>query len=403
MNNPVPPEFHFTKEMETLLAICRARLEGDTGLSIGPDNLNTGLVRAAMFHRVIPFIYPWLKKHLWENVGQNLQKSLLWMAKRQKIKSLRLTAELTTIAKLFRQQGLETISLKGPLMTIELYGNLSDRHQGDIDLLGSVKDLHKVRLLLEGLGYQLEGDAGMLSTALRFKAYMKSTQHVLFVNHQKKVRLEYHYRLFKNPNLMPLPLEELKQNLREIQYGGVTIKRLSLLDSVLYLFVHGSNHEWYRLKWLLDIAYLTRLPDLDWRQLYVHAKGLGVERMVQQGLQLAHKMLGAKIPEDYPLPETPHRTITKLVRRGAEKINNSAHGRDIERKFYLLKLRRGLRYKNYILWMQLHLDFHQTGSKLPDPLFFLHYLINPLLWFYRKTIGRRWANRKKNNTGNRRK
>ncbi len=392
-------EFHFSPEMETLLAICRARFHAGTGLSIGDPDMEP-LIRLALFHKVVPYIIPWLKEHHWKNIPPELQNRLTWMANRQKMKSLKLTAELLAISKRLKQNGLDTICLKGPLMTEELYGNILERHQGDIDLLGEATSLEKIRGLLNGMGYHLEAGAGMLETPRRFKAYTKSTQHVLFVNREKKIRLEYHYRLFKNPYLMPLPLEELIQRRRKIVYNGDSISRLSLLDSALYIIVHGSNHEWYRLKWLIDIAYLTRLPHLDWRQMYVRAKGLGIERMVLQGLLLANRLLNAKIPEQYPIADPLHYTIEKLVQRGAEKINNSAHGRDIERKFYLLKLRQGLRYKNYILWMQLHLDFHQTGSKLPDPLFFLHYLINPFVWFFRKFVFKRGSGKKKSAVDN---
>jgi len=402
MSNSDLCSFSFSPEMEVLTTVCRARFlklplaDSGRGFVISPGS---GFIRAARFHRVLPYIYPYLKESAWDLVPPEMQAKMTLIFNRQTTKAMKVSSELASIVSLFNQESVAVICLKGPLMTTELYGTIFDRHQGDIDLLGHVQDLDRVCSLLSQLGYQVqsETDLQMLATPRRLKAYMKGSQHVAFFNAEKQVLVEFHYRLFRNPHLLPIPAQHLWENLREVEYGGVPIKTLSLIDSALYVIVHGANHEWYYLKWLIDVAHLSQLPPVDWQQFNERAVKYGVQRMVVQAFGLAHQLLGSPVPQ--PCLPVQQPVIRQLTQRALQKINNCSRGPDLERKLYLTKLRRGFRYKCYILRMQLHLDFHSPHShfRLPDSLFFLNSLLNPLLWLWGKYKGKRniWKSRSK--------
>jgi hypothetical protein len=67
------------------------------------------------------------------------------------------------------------------------------------------------------------------------------------------------------------------------------------------LCTHAAKHVWVQLSWLCDIAELVKSPQLDWNAIQDEADRLGIRRIVNLNLLLAHKLLGAPLPE-YPKP-----------------------------------------------------------------------------------------------------
>ena len=73
---------------------------------------------------------------------------------------------------------------------------------------------------------------------------------------------------------------------------------LSPEDTLLFLCVHGTKHQWSRLAWIADVAELVRSsPDLDWGAVMSEAAALGARKMLQAGLVLAADLLGATVPD----------------------------------------------------------------------------------------------------------
>ena len=66
-------------------------------------------------------------------------------------------------------------------------------------------------------------------------------------------------------------------------------------DLLLVLCVHAAKHVWIQLSWLCDIAQLAKSQQLDWTAIQNEAQRLGIERIVNLNLLLAHKLLGAAI------------------------------------------------------------------------------------------------------------
>jgi hypothetical protein len=67
---------------------------------------------------------------------------------------------------------------------------------------------------------------------------------------------------------------------------------LCAVDLLLVLCVHAAKHVWLQLSWLCDIAQLAKSPHLDWTAVQTEARRLGIERIVNLNLLLAHKLLG---------------------------------------------------------------------------------------------------------------
>jgi hypothetical protein len=80
--------------------------------------------------------------------------------------------------------------------------------------------------------------------------------------------------------------------------AGAGVPTLTPEDQLLVVCVHGSKHVWGLLKWICDVATLVqRYPEMDWHRVRQRASRVGCWRAVALGLQLAHELLGASLPQ----------------------------------------------------------------------------------------------------------
>jgi hypothetical protein len=77
----------------------------------------------------------------------------------------------------------------------------------------------------------------------------------------------------------------------EIIVGGRPVRTLCAEDLLLVLCVHAAKHVWVQLSWLCDIARLAKSGQLDWNAIQDEAQRMGIERIVNMNLLLAHKLL----------------------------------------------------------------------------------------------------------------
>ena len=78
--------------------------------------------------------------------------------KKNTFQMLHLCGEMEQISKLFTENQIRLLFLKGPVLAAELYGDISLRTSKDLDILIPIADLEKVEELLLNVGYVREGD-----------------------------------------------------------------------------------------------------------------------------------------------------------------------------------------------------------------------------------------------------
>jgi Uncharacterised nucleotidyltransferase len=80
--------------------------------------------------------------------------------------------------------------------------------------------------------------------------------------------------------------------------GGETFS-FSPEDTLILLSVHGAKHFWERLMWIADISEMSQsAPAIRWDEVFARAKEMGVSRILNLALYLAHWMLEAPLPDD---------------------------------------------------------------------------------------------------------
>jgi hypothetical protein len=201
--------------------------------------------------------------------------------------ALQLTAEMLRLLSLLEAEGISTVAFKGPVLSLQAYGDPFARQFGDIDLLVSVPDFDRARSCLCSHGYI---DNGTVTHACN-----------LF-NYERRTAVDLHRWVlgplgFSGSTWVTMDSESLLARSIELTFQEHRIRTLQTEDLLLALCIHGVKHGWERWIWLFDIAALiARQPQLDWDQLTKRAHEYAITEPVYLSLRLTETVCGSALP-----------------------------------------------------------------------------------------------------------
>ncbi|CAH1206589.1 nucleotidyltransferase family protein [Paenibacillus sp. JJ-223] len=171
---------------------------------------------------------------------------------------LHLTAEMERVCGRLTQAGIRNITMKGPALAHDLYGDVSLRTSKDLDLLIPFDDVEQAEAVLLDLGYICKDDKGRRSVS----SWKWREHHICYKHPVRKTQVEIHWRL--NPDTgREAGFETLWQRSRISAYTSTPVRMLEREDLFAYLVTHGARHGWFRLRWLYDIDRMLRTMPLD--------------------------------------------------------------------------------------------------------------------------------------------
>ncbi|WP_234568206.1 nucleotidyltransferase domain-containing protein [Rhodohalobacter sp. 614A] len=168
------------------------------------------------------------------------------------------------VTKALCEQNIWFLNLKGPLLSQRIYGDPTYRAFRDFDLLVAPKDVNRTMQLLERHGYQSTEFAWPQSPKKQ-KITLHFINQVEMIHPKSGVMIEVHWKLFSTRIANPKTIRRLFEgSIESVEFGGQTLNRLSLEFELFYLIVHGGNHAWFRLKWLVDIHEILKREEIHW-------------------------------------------------------------------------------------------------------------------------------------------
>jgi hypothetical protein len=371
------------KEEDVLMEVCRQGAPSpkqDDLPSIDWDRL----VSLAETQRILPLLAPYLAEDKQETLNTRLRAlAARWI---EQFGTFRTLAQELNTAK------IPFLTFKGVALAFTVYPSPEERIFSDIDLLVRPNDLFQVEEILTSLGFE---PAEIRSDSQR-SAELTFSDSREYIHRESCVSVDLHWRMFKRFYGYNLQPEELFSRAVPIEAEGVSFLTLSPEDHLLFLLLHGSKHLWSKLGWIVDIGLLLQhSPNLEIRSCLQMADLFKVRRTVLLGLALTHRITDVELPEE-TLNEIKGDSEVQILLQGVlaklpipeepptlEVIASDVRMREQLLDKFLYILRRGC---------IPHAEDWRTAS-LPDPLFFLYYLLRPLRLFWRYILSRSAGNR----------
>jgi hypothetical protein len=213
-----------------------------------------------------------------------------------KLKQLELVRQFLHITDKLGNKGVPFISIKGPLLSLRLYGDPTVRISHDIDLLIDKNDLDKTIALMLNEGFVFAHNFEWPSEKHRQELIVQNMHHIGFYSKKLDLIVEVHWVLSSK---LPVPVKTLEKivadNLTSITYAGRNFTVLNNEFELLYLLIHGGRHGWSRLKWLVDIHEYTK-QEIDEMLFNKLVEQFRVNRIVVQTNYLLEKYFNNRLP-----------------------------------------------------------------------------------------------------------
>lgn len=339
----------------------------------------------AFHHRVYSFIYPKMKEMDKGLIPAHVLQTLHQYFKMNTFQMLYLSAEMEKISKLFSENQIRLLFLKGPVLAADLYGDISLRASKDLDVLVPIGDLERVHTLLLKQGYVKEEDFSTVLNEWKWRRH-----HVTYSHPEKGIELEIHWRLHPGPCKEPR-FNELWERRRVSSITSYPVYFLGREDLFSFLVVHGTRHGWSRLRWLTDIDQIVR-QGLDWKSLSKLLKKYQCMHLAGQALTLSSQLLGTPMAGDMlalalrkysgELAQSAIFYLENMVNLHTDPVPEEAsryHGR------YLFLLKTNSQKFLFILSFLYPYPEDAEILPLPKQLHLLYFPLRPILWIWRKT------------------
>ena len=286
-------------------------------------------------------------------------KSSEWnnLLKDQVSHSLYLTSVFLNLMAKLKEEQIELIPLKGPLLAVSLYGDVGKRYFGDLDFLVKGNDVGAVIKLMNQWRFVKYHPRKDLSSE-QWDYYFKWKKDIGLVNRDQRVTVELHAGVYYHKLLKRENEKLFYHDLEELQFAGVKVQCMNRENTFLYLIYHGAQHQYFRLFWLKDIAEILKRWDLDHQNILRSSYSLGFERLLGLGLELTRNIFNSEIPADYnELLKNNQRIIDRLKRLCMKRILGPEFpgfiGK-VQHHYFLFLLKPGLKYKWYVFISIFH-------------------------------------------------
>lgn len=248
-----------------------------------------------------------------EAVGQEEAGRLKAFRLRTRKDNLFLLALAEQALDLLANAGIQPVALKGFDTLHRFYPMFDTRDLDDVDLLVRREELIPALEAFDQAGWVMPPEP-------QRTRYIRSSHHLPFRSPGRlPVDFELHWNLAQEQRFSIDPAG-LIDRAKPLEVEGRTLLRLDDADLVAHLLVHHLSHYFdRRLKWLVDLQFVTSQPGFDWAQVAERIHEWGAGAAAGSSLAHLHKLWPELIP-DQALRRMPfswwRRALTAPIRSG---------------------------------------------------------------------------------------
>ena len=340
-------------------------------------------LRLAIYHKVYPQVYKGLSQQSFEYIPDFVRKELHQSFLLNTIRMLSLVNEIEQVTLLFMQYNIPSIMLKGPLLSHELYNDLSSRTSNDIDLLIELNDLDKVTQLLVSVGYKIKYQPPRL-----LKDWKVRNHHVEFFHEEKNCEIEVHWRLHPGPSKEP-SFAELWEKKEQTTITSTPIYHLGKEHLLYYLLSHGARHGWFRIRWITDVLCLLK-QSINFEREWVVLKENQSLILFYQFINLVEKLgLTDSPPVTYKSKKKAKTLAEKayvFIKEGINIDHPPTKDWDVYAKRYLFQIKPFSQKCKFLIRKLYANSWDAEMLPLPQYLHFLYLPLRPIIWVWKQLI-----------------
>ena len=259
-----------------------------------------------------------LRSHFSALVPPELHGELATLEKEFRSIAIARTLVLIDLVHELDRRGIPVLVLKGPATAITAYGDCSRRMFSDADLLVHRMDLGRARDTLLARRYSASFSASAEKSLI-------SGQHALEFSNSL-IAVELHWTLLSRHLRFDIDVNDLWSESVLVDCIGSRIRTLAPEHHFLYLCAHGAKHEWRLLRWVCDLAQLSRrLSPQQAQRAVAVAEAINARRLLSLGLRVVSEFYG---DEDSPFPPSAFGSRSETARLVALVKARLASGAD---------------------------------------------------------------------------
>lgn len=361
-------------EFRLLLSCCRI-IPGTKELKQREESIGESINEEFFFalvqrHRVLPIVYYNLQRE--NRISKDLKEKLKKLAEDNQFNALQSRLMQHRIEKELKRKDLKGFFLKGVKLAELYYGDPGFRHVMDLDCWVEESAIMYLTQWLYEEGYVSVPDVRKLNA--KQLAFIKRTDHdIQFLTEKAGLPLviELHWKLRGS-------------------LGGFNLnpdKPMNEVDHFLYLCTHGTEHGWFRLKWLFDLPQIMDRVVFDWVQVRERALVLDCLDHLEITMMVLESILNEPIPEVIKGYLHPSKYAFQ-IRYIHEAIASSSvfNDNDANRLAYFRYMHSLSRKRINSALILKYLSSHNDWKLLPLPpsLFFLYFPLRPFLILWRR-------------------
>ncbi|MGM8211561.1 nucleotidyltransferase domain-containing protein [Virgibacillus sp. W0430] len=366
------------KEVKYILALLGERAYDEKLLETVDWSL---FLHQAKHHRVFPLLYPRIKEK--NHIPNEIKRSMKQLYENNTFQMLFTCAELVRVNRLFAEQHIRVLFMKGPVMAQQLYGEISNRTSSDIDVLIPMKQIDVADRVLSANGYKKNDYIDTVLGDWKWRHH-----HVTYFHERKKLKIEVHWRLNPGPASEP-SFAELWKTKCAVKLTGSPVYTLNKEYLFLFLVEHGARHGWSRLRWIYDIKQLIE-QNPDWKTISRLLNKYGAKKVGGQALYLVHAFF----------PQTSKSAHAFTIHRRSKQLAQSAifyletminlHNEPLPEQvsaYHASYLFGNMSFKQRTLFIMSFLYPYAEDKEtlaLPKSFHFLYFGLRPFLVLWRK-------------------
>jgi Uncharacterised nucleotidyltransferase len=372
------PTPHDDREMLLLVECARASVDAESAArvrGIVAAGLNWDrLLTLARRHGLAPLLYCHLRDVCASSVPAESSAALRDYVQKNGALAVLLAGELVRLLELLEASGITAIPYKGPALAVRLYGHVTRRQFGDLDILVRRRDVWEAGRVLEAQGF--EPVIAVPETS--HSRFVRQTYVRVFHRDAGRTVVELHWSIAEPYWAVRFDAEAMWPRLERMPLLNATVSMPCAEDLLLLLCVHSGRHGADKLEGPCSIAELLRqTPDLDWEQVWRRAGEMHCRRLLEFGLLLAHGVFDARLPVQAEAVSR-SRALLAMARRSVRDFSADewpvpAWTRRVAAHLRLKDSRADqVRYCGRV-WMSTPEDW--AGLRLPESLAFVYPLV----------------------------